>query len=268
MATPPASANPGIRVPVQPGFFETSINKVEDLLKKIQDKLKELFDTINRVLDLVPSFLVPDDIMAKITTLVKALNSLTQKFFTKMREYLTSAGSPATLNAAAETWIKNVGHACGQVASKLQANYTEVDDHWKGDAVRQYQNVLTAQHEAFAWVADSTSTINEAISKAAAGIEDFWLGVAVSLGLAVVGLGLAIAECATVVGIPGGILTAIGVFVAALAALGTGYTLLIQNQNASADAARQLRNDRMVASAFPDGNWPRATVETSKFKPD
>lgn len=268
MATPPGAANPGIQSPVQPGVFESTINKVEDLLKKIQDKLKELFDKINSVLEWVPSFMVPDGIMDKIQALVDKLNSLTQKFYDKMRALLAAAGSPATLTAAADTWVNNIGHESGQVAGKLQANYTKVDDYWKGDAVRQYQNVLTAQHEAFAWVADSTSKINDALNKAASGIQDFWLGIVFGLGTAVVGLVAAIVQCATVVGIPGGIATAIGLFAAALAMIAAGIILMVKNMGDSADAARQLQNDRAVASAFPDGKWPKTTVNNSEFRPD
>ncbi|MGH3435039.1 MAG: hypothetical protein ACRDRN_01065 [Sciscionella sp.] len=238
---------------------DSIIRKADDKLREIEQKTQDLFDRVNGILDWVPSFL--SDVVHAIQTALNMLKQKLDEFWSNVNQFITEPGSLSALQHAADAWEKSVSATISSLAGTLTLGQLRTDDKWHGPAATAYKTTVPAQAAALNAIKDIADQANTSLTNLKGAVLAFWVAIAAAVVTFVIGLIAAIAQCCTIVDIPGGVATAaaaaavvIGLIVAAVTAL-TSYVNIINSEQAS--MVQKLDDN----SKFPNGTWPVSTAD-------
>ena len=177
----------------------------------------------------------------------------------KLDRLLALAGSPGSVAAVGDTWVRDVARLVSSAAATTGLAVMVADDKWSGPAAEAYRAVIPLQTGALTSLTAAATEINTTLHDYAAALESFWL----SIGFAVAALGVAVAALAvglllaeTVLGAIAAGIVAVGAFITAVEKPITAFATFSSKRAADvAVLTNRLYND----SAFPDRNWPVPT---------
>lgn len=137
-------------------------------------------------------------------------------------------------------------------------DYTDVNRYWEGVAAEAYLDALPVQRQAIAHMtAIYSQPASTSLDALASAIEEAWIIVVAGLVLLVVGLIAALKASTTIVGIPLGVLAAVGAFLTFVAAMITAYLRL---RSAAASQNTFLQEKLHDNTALRGESWPTSTI--------
>jgi hypothetical protein len=231
----------------------SQLDEIGALVHRIQELIGELADAINKkigeLLSIVGHWIQVgwDRFMAAMKQVWDFWNEVAQNM-----------GAPWTLDSMADAWTEQVGQVVSGKVGIADLNPLAVDDYWTGQAANRYKQLIPQQHAALDNIKKVlTDGIAAALQKVSTAIVIFWVALAGALAALVAGIISAIIAAASVAGAPAAPFIAAGAALIAVAAIGGGMFNLVQ---ACSSANTDLLAKKDDLSAWPDGQWPPATV--------
>jgi hypothetical protein len=237
--------------------FQELLDKARLLLERIRIKCDEIVRKINNLLSSIPSLLVPEYVVEGVQAGIRKMNDLFARLWSNAQEFFDSPGSPFVLFDAADRWLNDVARPAAETEEKINVDYMNVDNYWRGAAAEAYIATLGTQQSAFAAMVDVARKIKECLHAAAWGILKFWGAVTLGLVAAVAGIFAAYAAIAGVVSAPAAPIAAAGAILAAIVAISSGVWALVVEFQGVKDQATALREESVFNTAFDGDGWPR-----------
>lgn len=239
---------------------QAALEKINNEITRINEKVTELSNKINSVLSNVPSFLgwVVDRVEALWDEFVAAM----ERLWEKITEIFSNLGSPSTLWDTADDWSELVGGPVSGIAGNAHSDNSEIDRYWEGDAAVAYLDTLMPQRVAMEKIQTTFSEpVATALSGMAKAIIAFWVSLGIALASLVAGLIGAAAASGTIIGIPAGIVVAIGAVAVCVAAIAAGYLILKSEASSAKNTLTTKLNDN---TGFRDEGagpaWPASVI--------
>ncbi|GAA3659521.1 hypothetical protein [Microbacterium marinilacus] len=255
------------------GEVSQSRRDLEDVFEKV-DSISSIIDNaISYVNSLItgpdiPYCPDPSDVIDPLKKAIEKALALVKKLFDgvmeiaeKVAEIFRWVGDPSRLREVGLSWVTTVGDpATTQTSTVCPAAALPTNGLWTGPAYTAYAARVELQGPAVDEVYSRCVMIDEELNKFADAIVAFWIGFALGCVVLIAGVITGIAECAGVVTIPAGILTATAFVTAYIADVAALVMVITEAQNAAADmmttVTSAIRNNR----AFPGGSWPGPTA--------
>jgi hypothetical protein len=227
------------------------IDQLFAVIERVHSKVAELHRSIDSKWRLLP-----DWVAEKASAAWDSFLSLFTETWDDLCYFFGNLGAPWELFDAADRWSDLVGGPVSRQVQLAEAGSLDVDDNWEGTAADRYRQLLPQQRAALDAIATNFSVgISTALSDVAKAIITFISVMIGSMIAFVVAMITATASTATLLGIPVGILLAIGAVVALNGALlASGLTL----KSACAGANTLLQQRLTGLSAYRNGHWPPA----------
>ena len=235
------------------------IERVMDLIDQIQAKFDDLVSLINGALDSVPFFL--DWIVDKLQDKWNEFVAKWDEFWAAQELFWTNWGSPDTLSSTSQAWTTSVGSPATSASGTVDRALLAADDEWTGQAADSYFPRANLHKTAMERVqANFVSAATDGLSTLRGALTTFYTTLAGTLTGFIAAMIGAAAASGTIVGIPAGIVIAIGaVAVAAGAFYWAGTTLKGECTNVKTSLIASI-NDK---TGYPGGSWPPGAVLTA-----
>jgi hypothetical protein len=245
--------------PMPPGEFADLLRRVEETMRRAENEVRRLVDTARDALDW----------LGPLANGVRDVLARTWELFLRLREemikFCAQPGVPWTLWSHGSDWSgEPIGGRVSRLISKATLDEARVDDHWQGPAADAYRNTLARQKDALAMIKSTADVIDDVLAKVAVAIGGLWLAMLAGIVTFVLEVIALIAAASTGVGAPpaagGGLAAVVKVLGWVSAAAGAFYAFV---GNEALGAAKDLHQQLNNGAAYPDGHWPRSTVDMS-----
>lgn len=228
------------------GQIRAAAERLQGIVDGFVRVINWALDQLNRLI-FRPIRWVADEIRQKWNEFLGVLEDVWEE----ISFILQNPGSPSTLTAAANTWISQVSNPLTTQGADLDASQDAVLQYWTGQGAEAYQTALGAQSDVLGGFDLPLRQVADALAATASTITDFYTQNAVALATLIGAMVGALAASGTIVGIPAGIVIAIGAALAYVAA--TTQIALIARQGAE-DQARTFL-DAQGSGDLPS-EWP------------
>jgi uncharacterized protein YukE len=248
------------------GASVMSASEFEDLIDRVERKTQELLHTADELFAKLrhwASWLGPfgDAIGEVLSQIPQRIHDLVAWVF----DLVTNPGVPWTLWNHGNDWSGTpIAGKISNLVSKATLDETRVDDAWQGPAADAYKNTLPRQKESLSKMVTFAQSIDDALTKTAVAIGALWLAILTAFISAVVEYLAESAAASTGVGAPaaaaGAAASTAKLLALVSAALDLFFVFIVAN---TLPTLKDLRQDLMDNSSFPDGHWPRSTTDFS-----
>lgn len=226
------------------------------LVDRFNGLVEDLRNKVNSALDWVPWGL--GWVVDKIHDAWNSLMDKITEVFEPLVFILSNLGSPSTVTSTGDAWSSQVGAPVSARVGTAEPGALAVDDSWKGSAASQYGQQVPRQKSALQGIKTQfTDGISGALKDVANAIQFFFGAMVVAIAAWIAAIITALASSATIIGIPAGILIAVG----AGAAFGAAFWGAGENLKSQCRAAKSLLEQRLAENTgYPGGSWPQATL--------
>ncbi|GAA2635278.1 hypothetical protein [Paractinoplanes durhamensis] len=242
--------------------FNDILTQASTHLAKVQTSAQSLYDSVSAIWDWIPPWLKDD-----VNRFLTRAWDIVKELFDYVKDFVLNPGWPPALFHAGEVWVDKVGLAASSAVGQTSLNYTQVDDHWQGDAATAYKNTLPAQGLALGAIKTMCDALDTALKNMAGAIVAFWLACIAGLLSALPEFGAEEAAADTGVGAPPAILAFIASVVKLLGIISGAAALLWAFSGSQIGPYTAMNQQLNNWNAFParpgsaaQGNWPAATT--------
>jgi hypothetical protein len=160
-------------------------------------------------------------------------------------------GNPSAIRKIGDDWTQQVGAVASAQAQELGREQLPSFGRWKGNAADVYYiGVGIGQIKALEAVRGATNEINESMKAIAAAVTSFWTSVGIAVATLIGGIVGALAASGTIVGIPAGIVIAVGACIGFIAFL-TDAILSLGNAFGDTRLLTAAENAAPLQSGWP-----------------
>jgi hypothetical protein len=229
---------------------------IVDLVNKFNGLVEDLREGINNAIDWIPWGL--GWIADKIHDAWNSLMDKIHEVFDPLVFILSNLGSPPTVSSTGDGWSSQVGSPVSGRVSLAELGSLAVDDTWTGASAEQYKQQVPLQKTALQNIKTQfTDGISGALKDVSGGIQTFFgimIGAIAAWIVAMIG---AVAATGTIVGIPVGVLIAVG----AGAVFGGAFYAAGENLKSQCRSAKTVLEQKLAENTgYPGGMWPKATL--------
>lgn len=233
-------------------------------VEKSKSKFQEFVELADSVIGIINGVLGLAEHIPGIGSIIERINELIRRMFEKVNEAIQKTaeifayvGSPMTLRQAGLSWVESVGAPATQATVSIIPSSLPSTGHWEGKAHDAYIRRVDLQQPAAEDVYNKCVMIDGELHKFADAIVDFWVSFSIAAITTAIGVGLGIAEIASVVAAPGGVATIIaevGFFIIDVIEL---VNIILTANQAASTFMMNVTNELAATGAFPGGAWPR-----------
>jgi hypothetical protein len=234
------------------------LEKIDGTVASIIDKTNQLSANVNRGLGWLPPW-VESEVREKWDQFVELMGQI----WDKLTEICSNLGSPEALRELAKDWSRLVSGPVSGISGNANQDNTEVDRYWEGDAASAYLDTLFPQRIAMEKIqATFGAPLSSALDEMRGAIWIFWIALGTALAALVAGIIGAAAATGTIVGIPAGVVIAVGAALVFLGSLAGGYLQLRSTAESQNNTLTEKLNDNTgFRSVGGQVVWPRSTTE-------